>query len=100
MEKTGQWRDVYLEQDFSQRAYHVKGAVLFPGVRGGVCENLVTEAHSLLQHLNNKKNILLFSGPQIQIIGIVLFFLPLKRVYIFNTINKKMASPLSSCCRQ
>lgn len=79
MEKTGQWRDVYLEQDFSQRAYHVKGAVLFPGVRGGVCENLVTEAHSLLQHLNSKKNILLFSGPQIQIIGIVLFFLPLKK---------------------
>lgn len=57
----------------------MKGAVLFPGVRGGVCENLVTEAHSLLQHLNSKKNIL-FSGPQIQIIGIVLFFLPLKRV--------------------
>lgn len=42
----------YLEQDFSQRTYHVEGTILFPGVWGLVSENMVAEAHGLLQHLN------------------------------------------------
>lgn len=42
----------YLEQDFSQRTYHVEGTILFPGVGGSVSENLVAEGHGLLQHLN------------------------------------------------
>lgn len=45
----------YLQQDFSQGAYHVEGTVLFPGVRGGFGENLVAEAHSLLQHLKGAR---------------------------------------------
>lgn len=48
-------RAVYLQQDFSQRAYHVEGTILFPGVRAGLSENLVAEAHSLLQHLNRAR---------------------------------------------
>lgn len=50
--ETSQLRAIYLQQDFSQRAYHVEGTVLFPGVTEGISENLVAEAHSLLQHLN------------------------------------------------
>lgn len=46
---------VYLQQDFSQRAYHVERTVLFPGVRVGLGENLVAEAHSLLQHLEGAR---------------------------------------------
>jgi len=30
----------------------VQGAVLFPGVGDGISENLITEAHGLLQNLN------------------------------------------------
>lgn len=49
----------HLEKNLSQRADHMKSAVFFPGVRGGFSEDLITEAHGLLQHLlyNKKVNI-------------------------------------------
>lgn len=53
--ETSQLRAVYLQQDFSQRAYHVEGTILFPGVTELISENLVAEAHSLLQHLNRRR---------------------------------------------
>lgn len=53
--QTSQLSVVYLQQDFSQRADHMEGTILFPGVRGRISENLVAEAHGLLQHLKKKK---------------------------------------------
>lgn len=43
---------VYLQQDFSQRANHVKSSILFPGVTCGISEDLVAESHGLLQYLH------------------------------------------------
>ena len=54
--QTNWLRAVYLQKDLSQRPYHVEGTILFPGVRGWISENLVAEAHTLLQHLNRAKN--------------------------------------------
>lgn len=34
----------------------MQGAIFFPGVRSEVSENLITEAHGLLQDLNKSRN--------------------------------------------
>lgn len=50
---------IYLQQDFSQRANHVKGSIFFPGVTCRINKNLVAEPHCLLQHLNTRRLMLL-----------------------------------------
>lgn len=72
----------------------MEGTVLFPGVRGGVCENLVTEAHSLLQHLDGTRTSLNTNSGDT-----VVDFPLLYSKQSFNDINN-IHSPLSSYCRQ
>lgn len=50
-------KTAYFQKDFSQRTDHVESAILFPGVCCRVSENLVAEAHGLLQHLNTTSSV-------------------------------------------
>lgn len=91
---------VYLQQDFSQRANHVKGSIFFPGVTGRIDENLVAEPHCLLQHLNTTRRKTSFMLKRNRY-GTSMLVYPHKRSLSFKEIKRKhFILPLFFCCRR